>query len=275
MSAFIAAICSAWACCLYNIARARRRSRLASPDSKSSESTASQNSLLRWRLRSGRGMNTARKKCFSPSRAPIPPRKSTITAMEASCRTSCGRCCSPTLRAALSIVGVPCPPEGGRYKIRRAVMPRKLNRRELMRAGANACVAAAAFGPAMAMLAAQNTNPTPQVEGVDMSHECTVADPEHYRLEFENEYVRVIRCRIPGRDKVKMHNHPFGSVVIFMTDQNLHQTLENGTTEEAHNRAGYVLWGNDSQARHMGENVTDQLYEYLRVDIKAALPRRA
>jgi len=87
-----------------------------------------------------------------------------------------------------------------------------------MKAGANASVAAAAFGPAMAMLAPQNTNPTQQVEGVDMSHECTVADPEHYRLEFENEYVRVIRCRIPGRDKVKMHNHPFGSVVIFMTD---------------------------------------------------------
>jgi len=144
-----------------------------------------------------------------------------------------------------------------------------------MKAGASASVAAAAFGPTMAMRAAQNTNPTPQVEVVDMSHECTVADPEHYHLEFENEYVRVIRCRIPGRDKVKMHNHPFGSVVIFMTDQNLHQTLENGNTEEAHNKAGHVLWGNGSQARHMGENITDQLYEYLRVDIKAALPKRS
>jgi quercetin dioxygenase-like cupin family protein len=154
-------------------------------------------------------------------------------------------------------------------------MPRRLSRRELVKAGASASVAAATLGPAMAIRAAQNTNPTPQVESVDMSHECTVADPEHYRLEFENEYVRVIRCRIPGRDKVKMHNHPFGSVVIFMTDQNLHQTLENGTTEEAHNKAGHVLWGTGSQARHMGENITDQLYEYLRVDVKAALPKRA
>jgi quercetin dioxygenase-like cupin family protein len=153
-------------------------------------------------------------------------------------------------------------------------MPGKLTRRELVKVGASASVAAAAFGPAMAAQAEQNTNPPPQVEGVDMSHECTVADPEHYHLEFENEYVRVIRCRIPGRDKVKMHNHPFGSVVIFMTDQNLHQTLENGTTEEAHNKAGNVLWGAGSQSRHMGENITDQLYEYLRVDVKAALPKR-
>jgi hypothetical protein len=154
-------------------------------------------------------------------------------------------------------------------------MPRKLSRREWVKAGAGASIAAATFAPAMSVQAVQNANPSHQVEGVDMSHECTVADPEHYRLEFENEYVRVIRCRIPGRDKVKMHNHPFGSVVVFMTDQNLRQTLENGTTEEAHNKAGHVLWGNGSQARHMGENITDQLYEYLRVDVKAALPKRA
>ena len=154
-------------------------------------------------------------------------------------------------------------------------MPRKLSRRELVKAGAGASVATAAFAQAMSMQGAQDSNPAPQGEGVDMSHECTVADPKHYHLEFENEFVRVIRCRIPGRDKVKMHNHPFGSVIIFMTDQNLHQTLENGTTEEAHNKAGHVLWGKGSQSRHMGENITDQLYEYLRVDIKAALPKRA
>jgi hypothetical protein len=72
-----------------------------------------------------------------------------------------------------------------------------------------------------------------------------------------------------------MHNHPLGSVIIFMTDQNLHQTLENGTTEEAHNKAGHLLWANGSQSRHMGENVTDQLYEYIRVDIKGAIPKHA
>jgi hypothetical protein len=119
-------------------------------------------------------------------------------------------------------------------------MPRKLNRREWVKGGAGASLASMALVPAVAGAAMQSSNPAPQVQGVDMSHECTVADLEHYHLEFENEYVRVIRCRIPGRDKVKMHNHPFGSVVIFM-----------------------------------GENVTDQLYEYLRVDVKAALPKRA
>lgn len=154
-------------------------------------------------------------------------------------------------------------------------MLRKMSRRELVKAGTGASVAGAAFAQAIAMQAEQNTNPAPQTPGVDMSHECTVADPEHYHLEFENEYVRVIRCRIPAHDKVRMHNHPFGSVIIFMTDQNLHQTLEDGRTEEAHNTAGHVLWGNGAQTRHMGENITDKLYEYIRVDVKAALPKRA
>ena len=151
-------------------------------------------------------------------------------------------------------------------------MPEKLNRRQLIQAAAGTSLAAVAISQALVLHAAQNANTTPHVSGVDMSHECTVEDPDHYRLEFENEFVRVIRCRIPSHDKVKMHNHPLGSVIIFMTDQNLHQTLESGKTEEAHNKAGHVLWGNGSQAQHMGENVTDQMYEYIRVDIKAAVP---
>jgi hypothetical protein len=151
----------------------------------------------------------------------------------------------------------------------------KLNRRELVKAAVGVPFAAATCWQPIAVQAAQNSHAVPRESGVDMSHECTVADPEHYHLEFENEFVRVIRCRIPGRDKVKMHNHPFGSIIIFMTDQNLHQTLENGTTEEARNKAGHIVWGNGSTQQHMGENITDQLYEYIRVDIKAALPKRA
>jgi len=134
-------------------------------------------------------------------------------------------------------------------------MRNEFGRRELAKAVAWSI--AATMSRATSLGAEQATNAVPNQPGVDMSHECTVADPEHYRLEFENEYVRVIRCRIPAHDKVKMHNHPFGSVIIFMTDQNLHQKLESGATEEAHNKAGHVVWGNGSPKEHMGENVTD------------------
>jgi len=115
-----------------------------------------------------------------------------------SCRTSCGRCCSPTLRAALSIVGVPCPPEGGRLQNQEGSHASKIEPTRIDEGRSKRLRCSCGIWTRDAMLAPQNTNPTQQVEGVDMSHECTVADPEHYRLEFENEYVRVIRCRIPG-----------------------------------------------------------------------------
>lgn len=98
-----------------------------------------------------------------------------------------------------------------------------------------------------------------------------VVDPQHYHLEFENQYVKVIRCRIPPHDKVAMHHHPLGSVILFLTDQNLMQTEADGTRHEAHHKAGEVLWGEPST--HMGENISDRPYEYVRVDIKAAGPR--
>ena len=96
-----------------------------------------------------------------------------------------------------------------------------------------------------------------------------VVDPRHYHLEIENEFVKVIRCRIPPHDKVAMHHHPVGSVIIFMTDQNLQQTAADGTSFEAHNKKGKAIW--TEPATHRGENVSDQPYEYIRVDIKAAV----
>jgi hypothetical protein len=95
-----------------------------------------------------------------------------------------------------------------------------------------------------------------------------IVDPEHYKIEFENSYVRVIRCKIPARDKVKMHRHPVGSVVVLLSDQNLRQTEATGAVRDVHRNAKEVFWGNPNT--HMGENIGDQLYEYIRVDVKAA-----
>ena len=96
-------------------------------------------------------------------------------------------------------------------------------------------------------------------------------DPEHYHLEFENSWIQVIRCRIPPHDKVAMHHHAYGSMIVLLTDQNLMQTEADGTRHEAHRKAGEVFWGEPTT--HMGENISDKPYEYVRVDIKATGPR--
>ena len=95
-----------------------------------------------------------------------------------------------------------------------------------------------------------------------------VVDPQHYHLDFENEFVKVIRCHIGPHEKVAMHHHPVGSVILSVTDQNLNQTAPDGTRSEAHHKAGEVLWAEPTT--HLGENYTDKPYEYVRVDIKAA-----
>jgi len=96
-----------------------------------------------------------------------------------------------------------------------------------------------------------------------------IVDPQHYHLEMENQFVKVIRCRIPPHDRVAMHHHPVGAVVIFMTDQNLRQTAADGAASEAHNKNGKAIW--TEPTTHMGENMSELPYEYIRVDIKAAV----
>ena len=106
--------------------------------------------------------------------------------------------------------------------------------------------------------------PVPGTQNLDP----LVVDPQHYHLEFENPYVKIIRCKIPPHDKVKMHHHPVGSVIILITDQNLKQTEADGKVGEAHRKAGTAFWADP--VTHMGENISDSPYEYVRVDIKTA-----
>ena len=146
----------------------------------------------------------------------------------------------------------------------RGSSPQGLTRRRALHAGlAAAAGLVARTGDAKAATAAVG-----RITDTPQSLDPLVVDPQHYHLEFENEFVKVIRCRIPPHDKVAVHHHPAGSVIIFMTDQNLRQTLADGTKQEAHHKAGEVLWA--EPVTHMGENYTDRPYEYIRVDIKAA-----
>ena len=42
-------------------------------------------------------------------------------------------------------------------------------------------------------------------------------DPKHYKVEFENERVRVVRIRYAPGEKSVMHSHP-ESIAVFLTD---------------------------------------------------------
>ena len=95
-----------------------------------------------------------------------------------------------------------------------------------------------------------------------------IADPVHYKLEFENQWTRVIHESMPPHEGVKFHTHPApGGVVVMLTKQNLRQELPDGTVRVLTDGfPGRVGW---SEPRtHRGDNLMDTPYDYIEVEPK-------
>lgn len=100
--------------------------------------------------------------------------------------------------------------------------------------------------------------------------DATVIDPQHYHVEFENEYVRVIRVSIAPHEKLRQHTHPrTGAVLVHLTDQNMHLTMADGTTRDSRYAAKQVRWVEPGIA-HQDENVSDAPLRFIRIELKFA-----
>src|SRR5438132_5361935 len=64
-------------------------------------------------------------------------------------------------------------------------------------------------------------------------------DPKHYKVEFENNAVRILRINYGPGEKSVMHIHP-ENVAIFLTDQKATFTTPDGKTTEMDGKAGEV-----------------------------------
>jgi hypothetical protein len=97
----------------------------------------------------------------------------------------------------------------------------------------------------------------------------SVSDPGRYHVEFENEFVRVIRVRIAPLDHVAMHRHPStGAVLILLTDQDARQTFPDGSTRENHYKARTVRWEAPGGGPHADQNLNNAPLEIIRVELK-------
>lgn len=84
-------------------------------------------------------------------------------------------------------------------------------------------------------------------------------DPEHHKIEFENEQIRVLReHREPG--DLPLHGHP-DSVQVLLRDSNVILTTVDGKTQNIAGKAGDVHWRIASQHRGavLGENAMEQI----------------
>jgi hypothetical protein len=90
-------------------------------------------------------------------------------------------------------------------------------------------------------------------------------DPEHYRVELENDKVRVLRIKYGPHEKSVMHRLP-PSVEINLTIAHLLVTYLDGRKESIHAKAGQVRLVPTSE--QLPENLSDFPYEAIAIELK-------
>lgn len=90
-------------------------------------------------------------------------------------------------------------------------------------------------------------------------------DAKHYKVEFENDRVRVLRITYGPHEKSVMHHHP-ANVAIFLTDGQTRFTTPDGKTQDVPAKAGSVQWS--EAGKHLPENLGDKPFEVIVVELK-------
>lgn len=90
-------------------------------------------------------------------------------------------------------------------------------------------------------------------------------DPRHYKVEFENDRVRVVRIKYGPREKSLMHSHP-ESVAVFLTDAHAKFTYPDGRTEDIQANAGSVQ--HMDAFSHLPESLSNKPFEVIQIELK-------
>ena len=98
-----------------------------------------------------------------------------------------------------------------------------------------------------------------------LAQDAVKVDPKHYKVEFENSQVRVLRAQYGPHEKSVMHSHP-ASVIVSVADQDAKFTLPGSKTTERHMKAGDVAWA--SPETHLPENMGDRPLDVIVVELK-------
>ena len=91
------------------------------------------------------------------------------------------------------------------------------------------------------------------------------ADPKRYKVELENDKVRIVRISYRPREKSVMHSHPTGAIVS-LTSQRVRFNFPNGTNQEVQMKSGQVIWMDATT--HLPENLDDNSLEVIYVELK-------
>jgi len=111
------------------------------------------------------------------------------------------------------------------------------------------------------------------VTGGVFAQDAVKVDPKHYKVELENDQVRILRAHYGPGEKSVMHSHP-NAVAVFLTDGKVKFTFADGKTQDASGTAGQALY--TPATVHNPENVGDAPMDILVIELKggAASPAK-
>jgi quercetin dioxygenase-like cupin family protein len=99
-----------------------------------------------------------------------------------------------------------------------------------------------------------------------MAQDAVKVDPKHYKVEFENDQVRVLRVHYGPHEKSVMHSHP-DNVAVFLTDVHAKFNLPDGKATDANAKAGDTQWG--AAGKHLPENLSDKPLDAIVIEMKS------
>jgi quercetin dioxygenase-like cupin family protein len=102
-----------------------------------------------------------------------------------------------------------------------------------------------------------------------MAQDPVKVDAKHYRVEFENDQVRVLHVTYGPHEKSVMHEHP-AALAVFLTDGQSKFTFPDGKTQDAPIKAGTTMW--TAANKHLPENTGDKPFELILVEMKTKAP---
>ena len=95
-------------------------------------------------------------------------------------------------------------------------------------------------------------------------------DSAHYKLEFEDAHIRILRVRLPAGAQSVMHEHHKALCIVAISDERTQHVLPDSTTTESENKAGTVSCNQATPGwyRHRPSNVAGKDSEYLVIERK-------
>ncbi len=90
-------------------------------------------------------------------------------------------------------------------------------------------------------------------------------DPAHYKVEFENSQVRILRIHYGPHEKSVMHSHP-NSVVVYLSDGTIRFTMPDGKSTEAIAKKGESAF--TPAVVHNPEDIGDAPFDAILVELK-------